>query len=323
MNCPVRLDEFEVSVTSACNLRCTHCSVMPGRYSDPRDLSLEKITGVLHDGAAAGATRLDITGGEPTVRPDLEEIVRRARTLGFNVKLLSNGTLLTPERLRSLHEAGLSVLAVSIDGSTRDVHAATHTVSQGMFERSLTALKEARKLGLLVKVNTVVSRRNLNDLPRLVALVKDIGCFEHRLCSLVPTGWGATQSDQTVDPLEWIAFIKERLAQLDTNMSIYASVDVLPRNIARRFGHSCLIAERNKRAYVSALGEVYPCPFFCFANRSIGNVRDRGFGQIVNSKAVWDKALNEAPFVCPNVFRDDQELVPVCPCRKIRARSLG
>lgn len=319
----VRLDEIELSVTSGCNLHCRHCSVMPGNRADPRDLSLEEIVCILEGCHAVGATQIDLTGGEPALRHDLEEIIRQACARGLRVKLLSNGTFLTPDRLRSLHEAGLTALAVSIDGSTNEIHAATRNTTLHLFKRSLAALKNARDVGILVKVNTVVSRRNLKDLQRLVALVKDIGCFEHRLCSLVPTGWGVAQSDQTVDPIEWIKFIRSHLAPLDTDMPIYVSVDMLPIGISRQLQLGCLIAEQVKRVYIGAQGNVYPCPFFGFVKRSMSNVRENGFGHIVNSSVVWEKTLHDAPLVCPNVFRNKQGFVPVCPCRRIRARALG
>ncbi|MBI3951030.1 MAG: radical SAM protein [Acidobacteria bacterium] len=100
-----------------CNLSCAYCNEYDD-YSDP--IPTEVMFRRIDKLAALGTTAITISGGEPLLHPELEEIITRIRKHGMLVGLITNGYLLTRERMQKLNEAGLEYLQISIDNVQPD-----------------------------------------------------------------------------------------------------------------------------------------------------------------------------------------------------------
>lgn len=100
-----------------CNLSCAYCNEYD-KHSDP--VPLEEMYGRVDRLAELGTTSVHLSGGEPLLHPDLEEIVRRIRSRGMVTGLLTNGYLLTVERIEALNDAGLDQLQISVDNVEPD-----------------------------------------------------------------------------------------------------------------------------------------------------------------------------------------------------------
>ena len=100
-----------------CNLSCTYCSEYDD-FSDP--VPLEEMNARIDKLAELGTTLIVISGGEPLLHPDLDEIIRRIRRRGMIAGLITNGYLLVPERIQRLNRAGLDHLQISIDNVMPD-----------------------------------------------------------------------------------------------------------------------------------------------------------------------------------------------------------
>lgn len=165
----------KIKLLYGCNLRCQMCNHW--REARPRQLSTARLKEVLSELSGLGCRKVHFTGGEPTLRPDLEELVAHASAAGIRVTLTSNGTLFTRERARRIVEAGLRGINVSIDSPVAAVHDEIRGVP-GAFAESLEGLKnlrkESRRGKLRLALNTVVTRLNwqaLADLPKLAVKV--------------------------------------------------------------------------------------------------------------------------------------------------------
>lgn len=175
--------------TRACDLACRHCraEAVPGR--DAGELSTGEVRALL-DAVRAdfGPILFVITGGDPLKRPDLAEIVAHGAGLGLHMGLTPSATpLLTAAALRRLRDAGLSRLAISIDG----VDAATHDDFRGVpgtFARSIPLLEEARRIGLSTQINSSIGRHNEGQLADLARLGAFLGIGLWSVFLLVPTG---------------------------------------------------------------------------------------------------------------------------------------
>ncbi|MBX2837650.1 MAG: GTP 3',8-cyclase MoaA [Gammaproteobacteria bacterium] len=164
------LRDLRVSVTDRCNFRCVYCmpkSVFNKNYEFlKRDelLSYEQITQVVSAAAALGVTKIRLTGGEPLIRNDLENLIESiAQVQGIeDISLTTNAALLTARRAQSLKDAGLKRVNVSLDAiddatfkKVNDVDVEVKTV--------LTGIENAASVGFdSVKVNMVV-KKGLND----------------------------------------------------------------------------------------------------------------------------------------------------------------
>lgn len=111
-----------LEVTKRCNLHCSFCFAESGEEADP---SLAQITAYLKDLAVPGKTLVQLSGGEPTVREDLPEIVAKAKEAGCRyVQLNSNGIRLAQDRgyVEQLAKAGLSFLFMQFDGTDDQIY---------------------------------------------------------------------------------------------------------------------------------------------------------------------------------------------------------
>ncbi len=182
-------------LTRACALACVHCRAEAISKRHPDELTTKEGFHLIDEGAALGPPLplLVFTGGDPLRRPDTIDLVAYAADQALRVALTPSGTAaLTQDKLARLQAAGLARLAVSLDGSTADLHDAFRGV-RGSFRWTLRILESARNIGLPLQVNTTVTRHNLHDLPAIAALLNEIGIVLWAVFSLVPTGRGRSE----------------------------------------------------------------------------------------------------------------------------------
>ena len=153
-----------------CNYGCTFCFAT---FEDiDRSNSLEKELGfkLLEEMAAEGVEKVTFVGGEPTLCPWLGELLVRAKELGLTTCIVSNGTGLSEEFLDSYHEY-IDWVGISIDASNDRLHyimrrGTKADLAEGRsrhLEAALTAWERCQKLGIRMKLNTVVCKANLDD----------------------------------------------------------------------------------------------------------------------------------------------------------------
>lgn len=189
-------------VTRACDLACKHCRAEAVTFRHPLELTTAEAKGLLSEVRRFGRPLFVLTGGDPLKRPDVVEIVEYGAELGLRMAMTPSGTpLMTEAVLRDLHGAGLSRLAVSLDGSTASIHDAFRGVS-GSYDWTLAMLRAAREIGLSTQVNTTVSRFNLADFPALARLMTELGISLWSAFFLVPTGRARPQDVASAEEFE-------------------------------------------------------------------------------------------------------------------------
>ena len=102
-----------------CNLTCKHCYSISADIDFPGELDTAEVYTVMDDLRGFGVPVLILSGGEPLLRPDIHDIARRARGLGFYVGLSTNGTLIDESRIGDVAAVGYDYVGISIDGTPR------------------------------------------------------------------------------------------------------------------------------------------------------------------------------------------------------------
>ncbi len=157
-------------LTYRCPLQCPYCS-NPIDFRNYREsLSAEDWGRVFEEAAALGAVHVGLTGGEPSTRRDLDEIVERAVAADLYPHLITAGVPLDPKRLDGLAERGLRSVQVSIQDATpesSDRIAGTHS-----FEQKIAICERTVELGLALTLNCVLHRDNLASVPDLIELAE-------------------------------------------------------------------------------------------------------------------------------------------------------
>ena len=175
--------------TLRCNLRCLHCGSSCEATSPVNELATGQVIDIFRSIAADFDARrifVSVTGGEPLLRKDIEEVVAEMTRLGMRPCVVTNGTLLDLGRARSLYQAGMRTASVSVDGT----HAAHEEVrGKGTYEKALAGVRAARSAGFVdVEAITCVRPGNLDGLASLEHEVRAAGANLWRLITIDTMG---------------------------------------------------------------------------------------------------------------------------------------
>lgn len=271
-NRPLR--DLRISVTDRCNFRCTYC--MPAEVFGPDYPFLKKqqlldfgeMTRIARTFARVGVNKLRITGGEPLMRRDLEQLIGKLSAIpGIkDIAMTTNGSLL-PKKAKQLKEAGLNRVTISLDslddetfGQINGMGVKVNTVLDG--------IKAAEEAGLTVKVNMLVKRGvNDNDIVPMARLFQGTSCvlrFIEYMDVGNSNGWKLDdvitkeeilerlQEEMPLEPIEpnYLGEVATRYRNKETGDEIG-----IISSITAPFCSSCT------RARLSADGRIYTCLF--------------------------------------------------------------
>jgi len=182
-------------LTEACNLWCKHC------YQGERSIeemplpdikkTIAEISDMIDDWSEAYGVEfsrsMNITGGEPFLRRDCFDILGEIKKKGFEVSLLTNGTLVTRERAQRLADLGVDAVQVSMEGA-EDVHDAIR--GKGSYDAAVAGVEWLVDCGLAVTLNVTVSDLNAEQVKKVVAFGSHAGVKRIGFSRLVPAGKG-------------------------------------------------------------------------------------------------------------------------------------
>ncbi|HSG38410.1 MAG TPA: radical SAM protein [Thermoanaerobaculia bacterium] len=283
----------EVALTYRCNLSCSFCYAgcaaagLPAGWSEERTMTDEEVRRVLdrirHE---ARCPSVSFTGGEPTLRPGLPDLVRHAKGLGLKVNLISNGQLLDDRLTGALAAAGLDSAQLSLEGPTAEVHDGL-TGRRGAFARLWTAVDRLRTRGIRVHTNTTVSRRNLPHLEAVVDRVAASGLERLTMNLVIPCGSAGVEPDLAVsytEAGEIVLRVKRRAEERGVELIWYSPLPLcLFNTVAHGLGNrGCAAADG--LLHVNPAGDVLPCSSFRHGE-SLGNLLRQPFEEIWQSRA--------------------------------------
>ncbi|NOQ63551.1 MAG: pyrroloquinoline quinone biosynthesis protein PqqE [Methyloprofundus sp.] len=210
-------------LTYKCPLQCPYCS-NPLDYAKHSDeISTEDWKQVLSQARKMGAVQLGFSGGEPLTRPDLPELVKHARDLGYYSNLITSGYGLDEEKIIELKEAGLDHIQVSIQASSKDLN--DHLAGTKSFEHKQEVARLVKKHGYPMVLCVVIHRENIHQMPEILAMAEELGADYLELANTQYYGWAHANRDQLLPTQE--QFEKaEKIAQdfkktVEGKMKIY------------------------------------------------------------------------------------------------------
>ncbi|MFZ6179352.1 radical SAM protein [Nannocystis pusilla] len=195
-----------------CNLWCDYCTIGPELRG--RALSTAHALASLRQGRAQGLDALSITGGEPTIRPDLLAIVRAGRALGFaDVKVQSNGLMYAHgDNLARLLAAGTTRLHVSIHTHRADRYEQL-VRRTGTYAAMVGGLQRAVASGAALVVDLIVKRDTMADLPAAIDWLAQLGVRAVDLWYVSLTDANAAHPESLPRMSEALPFVAEALAR--------------------------------------------------------------------------------------------------------------
>ncbi|MFO8009641.1 MAG: radical SAM protein [Dehalococcoidia bacterium] len=280
-------------ITRRCNLSCAHCRADAALEEYAGELSTEECFKLIDGILEVGKPILILTGGEPLLRPDVFEIGEYATGKGLRVVAGSNGTVITPGIASRMAKVPFSRLAVSLDFPTRGLQDRFRGKS-GAWEAAIEGLKEARKAGIDVQINSTITRMNVDYLEDLLNLALELGAVAFHPFMLVPTGRGKGLAEEELPPedyervLNWVydrqSELGDRIFFKPTDAPHYMRI-ALQRGALKEGGGRPSAMNKMTRGclagvgfcFISHTGRVQGCGYL---DVEAGNVRESSFAQI-------------------------------------------
>jgi AdoMet-dependent heme synthase len=191
-------------VTQACDLACVHCRASAQSERSTSELTTEQGYRLLDEIRSFGEPLMVFTGGDPLKRPDLFDLIRHSVKIGLRTNVTPSATpLLTPQAIDQFKEADVTRMAISVDGHDAASHDDFRGVP-GTFDRAMLALRHARDIGLDTQFQTTVTRRNMEHLPEIAEIVKEMRSKMWSLFFLIVTGRALENDDLLADEYEGV-----------------------------------------------------------------------------------------------------------------------
>jgi len=295
-------------LTYRCPLRCPYCSNPLALREFPEALAAEDWARVFREAAALGAVHVGLTGGEPTTRRDLAQIVRSAAQAGLYTHLVTAGLPIDAAGLHALHAAGLRSVQVSVQDA--EAAASDEVAGTACFERKLAFAREVRALGLPLTLNVVLHRRNLGGVRELIGLARALDADRLELANTQYQGWALANRAALIPAREQIDAAARVVAEERARSARPEILFVLPDYFRDR-PKPCMGGWARSHLVVAPDGRVLPCHGAAELPLEFWNVRERALADC------W----REAPGM--NAFRGEAWMQEPCRSCPERSRDFG
>lgn len=285
-----------LNLTERCNLACDHCyldaKILKEGATD--ELATAEIKTVLDDIATVGPEAMVVlTGGEPLLRKDIEELASHATSLGLMVVVGTNGVLLKPERIRQLQDAGVAGVGISVDSLNPEQHDAFRG-RKGAWVKTMAAIDACVKAEMPFQLHFSATDETADEIDDMVAFARDSGAMVLNVFFMVCTGRGEKYSGISPEKYEAVLRRVAEAARNEKRLMVRAkcaphfkriAIEMDPEwPITSAHGYDaggCIAATRYAR--ITPNGNVTPCPFM---ENSVGSVREKPFSEIWNDAPV-------------------------------------
>lgn len=186
-----------INLTKRCNLACAHCYMDAEtlKQGGEGELATQEVRGLLEDIAGRSTeTMVVLTGGEPLMRPDLEELLAHGTELGLSMVVGTNGVALTDKRVQSLKAAGAMGAGISVDSLDPQKHDAFRGLP-GAWEKTLNGIEACKRHGLSFQIHFSVTESNADEIPAMIDFARASGARVLNVFFLICTGRGESMSD--------------------------------------------------------------------------------------------------------------------------------
>lgn len=236
------LNHIYFYLTEECNLRCRHCWIAPKFHSRGRSntgLELALVQSIMEQAKPLGLLGVKLTGGEPLLHPQIEDILELIRTQNLRLTVETNGVLCTPEIARELAECKRPLVSVSLDGADAGTHESVRGIA-GCFGAALEGIRNLTKAGVRPQIVMTVMRDNNNQVEAVVRLAESLGVGSVKFNMVQPIGKGRTMYEggetltieELVDLGKWV----ETTLSASTDLHLQYSHPLAFRPLSKMFG---------------------------------------------------------------------------------------
>lgn len=276
-------------LTHRCPLQCPYCS-NPVRLSGASgELTTAEWQNVLTQAADIGALQVHFSGGEPTARQDLVDLVRHAVAVGLYTNLITSGVLLNQARMDTLADAGLDHVQISFQ-DVDDVNGDRVAGMAGAQRKKREVSAMVRRTGLPLTVNLVVHRQNLARLPAMLDMAVGLGAARIEVAHVQYYGWALANRDALLPSRAQLDRATEAVEAARQRLAGAVVIDYVVPDYYARLPKSCMGGWGRRFLTVTPTGLVLPChaaeslPGFDFPS-----VRDQSLAEVWRASEAFNR----------------------------------
>jgi radical SAM protein with 4Fe4S-binding SPASM domain len=302
LSAPYRMD---IALTYRCNNKCIHCYA--GGPRQTAELSTDQWTAVIDKLHELGIPQIVFTGGEPTMRDDLAELIAYTQKTELVSGLVTNGRKLKDKTyVQSLIDAGLDHVQVTVESHDAKVHDEI-TGASGSWEETVQGLKSALSLPIYTVTNTTLNKLNVDGIDATIEFLHGLGVKQFACNSLIYSGKAPAIAETfaleeaKLEPI--LNRIKEKTARLGMEFTWYTPTEYCEVNpLQLDLGIKSCSACRINMA-IEPDGTVIPCQSYTIA--PLGNILRDSWDKIWNhpvcQKVRERKYAPEKCYECPSL----------------------
>ena len=244
-------------LTYRCPLRCPYCSNPLDFAEHGNEIDTDTWLRVFHEAEELGVVQLNLTGGEPLLRDDLELLVEGAGKLGLYTNLITSGIPLTSERLSRLRTLGLNSVQVSIQSTRSSV--SDRIAGAPSFNRKLDAMQWVTSLGLPLTMNVVLHRENISEIEELIALAERVSADRLELANTQYLGWALKNRVALLPTREEIERARTVAAEAKARLRGRMEVLFVTPDYYTEYPKSCMEGWGRRFIVINPEGLALPC----------------------------------------------------------------
>ena len=298
-------------LTHRCPLQCPYCSNPLDLQRRSEELSTEEWCNVIRQAAALGVMQIHLSGGEPTARPDLAEIVAAAQAAGLYSNLITSGVMLDEAKLATLKAAGLDHVQISFQDS-RAAGGDLIGNFTGGHEKKLAVSKLVREAGLPLTVNVVVHRQNLDRIEEIVDLALALDAHRLEVAHVQYYGWALTNRASLMPSRAQVDHATEVVEAARKELRGRLAIDYVVPDYYARYPKKCMDGWGSQYFAVTPRGRMLPCHAAeTITGLEFPSVREGSLTEIWASAEIFNR------------FRGTDWMAEPCRSCEYRERDLG
>jgi pyrroloquinoline quinone biosynthesis protein E len=295
-------------LTHRCPLQCVYCSNPLELLKADRELSTDAWLALFEEAADLGVLQVHLSGGEPTVRSDLEQLVGCLTRRGVYTNLITAGVGIPERRLEALQEAGLDHVQLSIQGANAPT---TEKIGnhRGAHEKKLETARRVVELGLPLTINAPIHRHNIEEVPAFIELALSLGAERLEIANVQYGGWALLNRNALMPDRAAVERQVEIVEEAQSRLQGVLAIDFVAPDYFAVYPKPCMGGWARDAFMVAPDGTALPC----HAAATISSLHFERFGEW----SLTDIWLDSPAF---NAFRGDEWMLE--PCRSCERRDI-
>ena len=245
-------------LTHRCPLQCAYCSNPLELLKANREMNTEAWLALFDQAADLGVLQIHLSGGEPTLRPDLEVLVERLAGRGVYTNLITAGVGITEGRMEALAQAGLDHVQISFQGAFAPT---TEKIGnhRGAHDKKIDTAKRVRAAGLPLTINAPIHRHNIGEIPEFIELALLLDAERLEIANVQYAGWALLNRNALMPDRAAVERQVETVSKAQEDLYGILAIDFVTPDYFALYPKPCMGGWARDAFMVAPDGSVLPC----------------------------------------------------------------